>query len=273
VSSGREDVGEGVLDVLLALSDVLPFVSGGVKDVGGVVNVFTPDIVKPFVQGAMNRSWTGGRIYNEWSDGSLPGFRSVRRNRMGEVYSPSWLVEGSRVVDMWTGGDGTSGGVVSMNPDKVDHYLRGYFNGLYVLGSRTLDVVYKGLVSSSSSEDDVRVRVRDIPFVNRFYASEADLSMLPADVSRRYYKLREDVHAAGVRYRDYEERMARGEAIEGVEAKMGELERILMYKDGVNDVEWHFRNLGDAVGEDRAWKEQELRFAVDNLLKSYYGGD
>jgi ribosomal protein S18 acetylase RimI-like enzyme len=257
VSKGRTDVTEGLLDGLAALSDILPAdpLSAGNT---GISEVLAPGVAKPVVQAEMNRSWTGSPIYSEWANEALPGWRNIRTDRKGAPYVPDWLSESLKWLDMATGGDGTRRGTVSLNPDKVNHWAKGYFGGLYTLVSQGVDMAGK----AAGGKD---VRKKDVPFLNRFYTGASDLRVIPDDVNERFRKAAKDVRDAESLLKDYGKRAEKGEIdLFAYAERLRELQRKVAVAGELKSIERDERELRNLRGE--AQQELERRVAERKMM-------
>jgi hypothetical protein len=96
----------------------------------------------PAVSQAVNRDFKEMPIINQWAKNTSPGYKRIRINKKGEAYAPQFLVDFARLSDNVTFGDGIKKGLVSFNPDEVQHITEGYFGGLYTTISQTVDMIY-----------------------------------------------------------------------------------------------------------------------------------
>jgi hypothetical protein len=262
VFSKREDVAEGMIDVLSAISDIVPLDPMSAAT-ASPWNVITPDIAKPVLQSAINKTWTGAPVYNEWANETLPGYRNIKTNKRGEPYAPEWLIGAAKALDGATGGDGTQPGLASLNPDKANHILGGYLGGLYTLLSQTADAAYK------AASDDKTVRAKDIPFANRFYTANEDLNALTTDTQEKFYKARKEINEAATQYKDYEKRLHAGENIAGFDSKAEELHKKMQFKKSLNAIEKQYSALKSITGEEQREAEEEIAETIKSWLKEY----
>ena len=110
------------------ISQVLPldFIEGG-----GGLHAFVPSQIKPFVEAATNKSWTGLPIYRE--------------NKF-KPYAPQWtraydsanqqLVTATRWLNEVTGGSDATQGFIDWNPAKIEYMLKGYLGGVFTMYDR-----------------------------------------------------------------------------------------------------------------------------------------
>ncbi|MDR2917856.1 MAG: hypothetical protein LBV72_00615 [Tannerella sp.] len=262
--TGKKDVSSSLVDGIGMLSDIVPLNPMGAQQ-SGWVN-FMPDLAKPGLQAETNKSWTGAPIYNKWANESAPGYQKVRTNKKGEPYSPEWLINFTKGLDHLTGGDGTKAGEVSLNPDKLNHYLKGYVGGLYTLVAQSVDIA-----SKASGEKDVRSK--DIPFWNRFYSSPDDLRILPDYIEEKYYEARDEVKEAARQLKDYEKRqLDQEEKMDPLKLAKKISDRwsvVQNFDERQKEIEKADKGLKNLSGEDQ--KEEETRIAElkAQLVKDY----
>jgi hypothetical protein len=135
---------------------------------------------------AANWDFKNSPVYNQRAKDSLPGYKKIRINKMGEAYAPAFLVDFVELTDHIIGGNGVKKGWLSFNPDEAQHILSGYFGGLYTTISQTIDSAYKSILP------DEDVKMRDTPF-RRFYTPESDLSPVGQGEESMYRKVRKKI--------------------------------------------------------------------------------
>lgn len=205
-SFGKKDVTESILDVILGFSDLIP--ANPMGSIQGSWADIMPDATKPFFQLAANKNFTGSRITNEWADENKPGYLRVRTNKKGEPYAPAFLVKLGESLDSATGGDGVAKGLISFNPDEVNHILRGYFGGLYGLGMNVLSIGSKTVDTMESGE--IKVKATDfIP--NAFYKSADDLLTTSSGLNSKYFKIADDIQETRRKIKGYQEQATKGQ--------------------------------------------------------------
>jgi hypothetical protein len=197
---GKKTGGDAFLDSMLSFTDLIPTNPAGsavatTKDLinkGGseaaktAIAMISPDVVKPVIQLAANRNFKGMPIVNQWAKNSLPGYEKIRINKKGEAYAPQFLVDFARLSDNITGGDGVKKGIISFNPDVIQHITEGYFGGLYTTVSQTVEMIYQGILP------DKDVELRDTP-LRRFYVSGDDIAPIGQGMNSKYYHIRDKV--------------------------------------------------------------------------------
>lgn len=203
---GKKDVTQSLLDTALGFSDLIPANPMGAVD-GSWADIM-PDATKPFFQLAANRNFTGSRITNEWADPNKPGYLRVRTNKKGEPFAPAFLVKLAETLENTTGGDGVEKGLISFNPDVVNHLMRGYFGGLYNMGMQGLDLTSKTYDWTKTGE--FKLKARETP-AKTFYTSESDLQTSNSGLNTKYFKLVDDTQETIRKVKGYKDQVADGE--------------------------------------------------------------
>lgn len=202
---GKKDVTQSLLETVLGFSDLIP--SNPMGAIQGSWADIMPDATKPFFQLAANRNFTGSRITNEWADTNKPGYLRVRTNKKGEPFAPAFLVKLAEALDNTTGGDGVEKGIISLNPDVINHLMRGYFGGLYNMGMQSLDLSSKTYDWSKSGE--FNLKVRETP-LKTFYTSESDLQTSSSGLNSKYFNIVDDTQEAIRKIKGYKEQVKNG---------------------------------------------------------------
>lgn len=202
---GKKDVTQSLLDTALGFSDLIPANPMGAVD-GSWADIM-PDATKPFFQLVANRNFTGSRITNEWADPNKPGYLRVRTNKKGEPFAPAFLVKLAETLDNTTGGDGVEKGLISFNPDVVNHLMRGYFGGLYNMGMQGLDITSKTYDLTKTGE--FKLKVRETP-LKTFYTSESDLQTSGSGLNTKYFKVVDDTQETMRKVKGYKDQVGEG---------------------------------------------------------------
>lgn len=202
---GKKDATQSLLETVLGFSDLIP--SNPMGAIQGSWADIMPDATKPFFQLAANRNFTGSRITNEWADTNKPGYLRVRTNKKGEPFVPAFLVKLAEALDNTTGGDGVEKGIISLNPDVINHLMRGYFGGLYNMGMQSLDLSSKTYDWSKSGE--FNLKVRETP-LKTFYTSESDLQTSSSGLNSKYFNIVDDTQEAIRKIKGYKEQVKNG---------------------------------------------------------------
>ncbi|GHU74277.1 hypothetical protein FACS189413_19010 [Bacteroidia bacterium] len=151
VIAGRKDFGDAFGSSLLGLLDLIPTDPMGAAETGTISSVL-PDAFKLWFQLAENKNFTGSPIGKEkaWKNKALPEWRreNIRINREGEPITPGPVIFLTRMANYVTGGDNYEKGVINVNPDDVNHILRGYLGGFYQLATQPINSFVKRFYTS-----------------------------------------------------------------------------------------------------------------------------
>ncbi len=174
---------ELAVNTMVGLTDLLPLNPMGAmatedKEWKMLANTATPDLMKPWVQLALNVTYTGGNVYNQFANNADPGFVQASKNKKGEPFAPAILVWAAQETDKLSGGDGVMPGKTSPNPDIINHLLRGYMGGLYTIFIKSVD-------SGEKLVDGKELKVRDTP-LSTLYTSKDDITENNAAMRKEY---------------------------------------------------------------------------------------
>ena len=271
---GYKDAGETIADTAMSFADLIPISPVGAIDASWVE--LLPDAIKPLAQiHFTNTNFMGGRIVDEYKTKSevMPGYRMVRTNKKGEALSPSFVVGMTKFLDHITGGDGTQKGLVSMNPDEVNHLLRGYFGGLYTMAVQFGGIAYSGYEWSKGGE--LKVKFKDTP-LKAFYTSTDELNEKNSGLNKNFYRIKNEVENVLEAGKDYIKRSKEGEfdVIE-LNKKLDEINYDFYYEmnerfiKGIENVEGKL----DEIPEEYI-KEAEtiINSGKENLINFYHDG-
>jgi hypothetical protein len=175
-------------EVFMGALDLLPSFAAGATSISDVLDekigagelllAHQPiTIIQPITQLMSNRNFLNYRIYddNKWGGRrkELPEYRKALRNKGGETYSPNFVVKLSEGISRLTGGSDLKRGVVEVNPDIMNHFMRGYFGGLYNTAVAAINVADKGYQSVTTGE--WKLKSTDSPTMKAFYVSPSNL--------------------------------------------------------------------------------------------------
>lgn len=175
-------------EVFMGALDLLPSFAAGATSISDVLDekigagelllAHQPiTIIQPATQLMTNRNFLNYRIYddNKWGGRrkELPEYRKALRNKGGETYSPNFVVKLSEGIGRLTGGSDLKRGVVEVNPDVINHLMRGYFGGLYNTAVAAINVADKGYQSVTTGE--WKLKSTDSPTMKAFYVSPSNL--------------------------------------------------------------------------------------------------
>ena len=190
-TQGKVTNTELAVNTMIGLTDLLPVNPMGAmnsedKKWKMVANSVTPDVIKPFMQLALNVTYTGGSAYNPFANDADPGFVQASKNKKGEPFAPAVLVWAAQQTDNLTGGDGVKPGAVSPNPDIINHLMRGYMGGLYTIAIKSVDTGDK-LIEGKD------VKLRDTP-ISTLYTSKDDIMENNSRMRKEYNEVKAEIN-------------------------------------------------------------------------------
>ena len=186
-------------EVFMGALDLLPSFAAGATSISDVLDekigagdlllAHNPiTILQPITQIMANRNFLNYRIYddNKWGGRrkELPEYRKALRNKGGETYSPNFVVKLSEGISRLTGGSDLKRGVVEVNPDVINHLMRGYFGGLYSSAVAAINMGDKGAQSIAAGE--IKMKTTDSPTMKAFYVSPSNLRYTDDILNARY---------------------------------------------------------------------------------------
>lgn len=264
---GQKDGLETTLDTMLGFADLVPMNPMGAID--GSWADMMPDGIKPFFQLAANRTFTGSRIQNEWADPNKPGYLKLRTNKKGDPYAPAWMVKLSQGLDDMTGGDGVKKGVISINPDVMNHLIRGYFGGLYTMTSQGLDIASKTIDWTQTGE--LELKVRETP-LRTFFTSSDDLQISGSGLQSRYFKVSDEVQEALRQIKGYRKQVEDGElGVDGFAQKIADIdvEKVNRTNEIIKQIKRWESELKNLDGKDQKTLEREIANLKGLAIESY----
>lgn len=189
--SGKEKMSNGELAMALAgqVSQCLPldFLEGG-----GGWNAFLPSSVKPVVEAANNKGWSGLPIWKETPfNANEPEWTKAYKNANRQlVYLAKWTNEA-------TGGNDVKSGYLDINPSQVEYVLKGYFGGY---STQLLHLVHLG----ETVIGDREFAWQDVPLATRIVKS-ADERTRDRRMLNTYYKYKEEAEETRRQQRRYKQ--------------------------------------------------------------------
>ena len=175
-------------EVFMGALDLLPSFAAGATSISDVLDekIGAGDLllahqpitaIQPITQLMSNRNFLNYRIYDDSKWGGrrkeLPEYRKALRNKGGETYSPNFVVKLSEGISRLTGGSDLKRGVVEVNPDVINHLMRGYFGGLYSSAVAAINMGDKWAQSIAAGE--IKMKTTDSPTMKAFYVSPSNL--------------------------------------------------------------------------------------------------
>lgn len=168
---------EAALDLFATAVNAFSPLGNVAKSMAGALQYIMPTVADPFVQAGTNKSFNERPIYPE-----RPAFAAPQADAFTYFQGTPqhWVATAQWINRLGGGNDVRSGkiGPIDLDwyPNLLQHWANSTFGSAGAFVARTVGAVY----GKASGED---VRVRDIPFVRRFYYEPKDV-----DLSRRFYE-------------------------------------------------------------------------------------
>jgi hypothetical protein len=223
------------------------------KGIGGtVLKNLAPAMFKPSMDIERNKNFAGRQIRPEWSDMS-------NSRQHWESVNPIFREFAYFANDM-TGGDAYEDGVISLNPNEMEHYVRGYTAGLGA-------TIFKVFSLGQSAITGEKVKASQIPFYSRFVKE-----FLPSKDNREAKEIEKKAKARWKKYKDLEDAGEREKA-EKLKDDVNSYKRITLYeaiKKANSDIAKE-RNRGKRMekdGDEGFEAFQKSRLEMENRLKS-----
>ena len=212
----NEPIDMATQEVLMGALDLLPSFASGATSIGDVtggkmstgefIGAHNPiTVLQPATQIISNRNFLNYRIYddNKWGGrkAQLPEYRKALRNKGGETYSPNFVVKLSEGISRLTGGSDLKRGVVEVNPDVINHLMRGYFGGLYSSAVAAINMGDKGAQSIAAGE--IKMKTTDSPTMKAFYVSPSNLRYTDDILNARYMNILKEAKKHANVYANY----------------------------------------------------------------------
>jgi putative uncharacterized protein (fragment) len=203
-------------EVFMGALDLLPSFAAGATSISDVLDekIGAGDlllahqpitIIQPATQLMTNRNFLNYRIYddNKWGGRrkELPEYRKALRNKGGETYSPNFVVKLSEGISRLTGGSDLKRGAVEVNPDVINHLMRGYFGGLYSSAVAAINMGDKGAQSIAAGE--MKMKTTDSPTMKAFYVSPSNLRYTDDILNARYMDILKEAKKHADVYANY----------------------------------------------------------------------
>ena len=203
-------------EVFMGALDLLPSFAAGATSISDVLDekIGAGDLllahqpitaIQPITQLMSNRNFLNYRIYDDSKWGGrrkeLPEYRKALRNKGGETYSPNFVVKLSEGISRLTGGSDLKRGVVEVNPDVINHLMRGYFGGLYSSAVAAINMGDKGAQSIAAGE--IKMKTTDSPTMKAFYVSPSNLRYTDDILNAQYMDVMKEAKKHANVYANY----------------------------------------------------------------------
>ncbi|GHV60763.1 hypothetical protein FACS1894195_0080 [Bacteroidia bacterium] len=265
---GKKDAETAAYDAIMGLIDLLPI--NPTNSVNSGWAQLLPDAVRWTAELYSNKDYRGMPIKNKYKDAdkTIPGYLSVRTDKAGKVYAPEFIVEFTRLLDIASGGDGVKPGLVSLNPDEVNHVLNSYFGGLY---NSIMNGVIHGIQAGVSKDidfDSTKTPLRT------FYSPTESLKNRNTSVNNDYYSIVNEIADSKKYINRYREQYQEGKITdEEYNAKISKFNKYVDVIGGYIQLVKEIEKQMKGASEE---KLKELRAQADEFkekaIKSYYDG-
>lgn len=179
--SGGKRTGERVTSILSSFAETF----NPVGNAGFSVQTIAPTAIDPLIALGENKDWTGRNI-------ALPNFNPLKptpgHSRMKDTASIVGIGL-SRALNLLTGGNEYTPGLLSLTPDQIDYLIGQALGGV---GRESL----KAMQTVGSAFTGEELPTYKIPLVSRFYGDSADSSATSTAFYRNIKRL--NMHAAEV---------------------------------------------------------------------------
>ena len=247
---GKENPEEALKKAAAGFSGMSPVDLTG--NGGNIAVNMTPTIGQPFAQIIANTDYFGKPIYrrSDWNELDPEWTKAYKG-------TSSWLVDGTRWLNEFTGGDNVESGTIDWNPAIIEHLFEGYFGGM----GKTLNKAQKTL--EMMWNEDMR-EWRNVPIMSSFY-QDGDVRTAGSQLNREYYEIVEEMKETEHLFSGYKKQIRMGAAEYG--EKLDELVHSEVFKryrlvKGYNNA---IRKLTDAMERVDPTKRKDVETAILNL--------
>lgn len=182
---------------------------------GDLVTTFMPNFFSPFWEAGTNEDFTGKPIFKRTPfNESMPEWTKAYKG------TSSFLVDASKKLNEWTGGDKYKKGWIDKihirgfylnNPAQIEHLFESYFGGMAKTFNQTAKTLAGGVESVLQGEKSDDLQWYSTPVLNRFVNDASDDRSAFSKVNERYYKLYDLYEEVGKELRGYGREAVRGD--------------------------------------------------------------
>lgn len=196
---GKETLEGGFVKALEGFTGMLPidFTGNG----GDLATTLTPTVGQPLAQWKSNTDFFGRKVYND-SDNKNTKFKPEWTKAFSST--PPLLVDITEALNNWTGGDRSKRGLINLNPDVINHLVKGYFGGTAKFVTQMSSLFYK--VFSGNTSD---IQWRDIPVGSNF-VQQLDERSYGSSASGSYKDFTEEAKETEFLISDYKKQVRMG---------------------------------------------------------------
>ena len=236
---GKETFSSGLQKAVEGFTGLLPidFTGNG----GNLSITLTPTVLQPVAQYMFNTDYFGRKVYNDNENKKIaPGWTKAFSS------TPPVLIEATKFLNSLTGGNDVDKGAVSLNPDVINHFVKGYFGGPATFVTQMSSLLYKGF-----SGDAKEIRWRDIPVASRF-VQQLDERSVRSSAQGSYKDFKEETEETEYRLSNYKKQV-----------KMGKMEYAKMITDLIKSPEYQRYKIAKAYKKPMDLLKEALNH-IDN---------
>jgi len=236
---GKETFSSGLQKAVEGFTGLLPidFTGNG----GNLPITLTPTVLQPVAQYMFNTDYFGRKVYNDNENKKIaPGWTKAFSS------TPPVLIEATKFLNSLTGGNDVDKGAVSLNPDVINHFVKGYFGGPATFVTQMSSLLYKGF-----SGDAKEIRWRDIPVASRF-VQQLDERSVRSSAQGSYKDFKEETEETEYRLSNYKKQV-----------KMGKMEYAKMITDLIKSPEYQRYKIAKAYKKPMDLLKEALNH-IDN---------
>ena len=236
---GKETFSSGLQKAVEGFTGLLPidFTGNG----GNLPITLTPTVLQPVAQYMFNTDYFGRKVYNDNENKKFaPGWTKAFSS------TPPVLIEATTFLNSLTGGNDVDSGGVNLNPDVINHFVKGYFGGPATFVTQMSSLLYKGF-----SGDAKEIRWRDVPVASRF-VQQLDERSVRSSAQGSYKDFKEETEETEYRLSNYKKQV-----------KMGKMEYAKMITDLIKSPEYQRYKIAKAYKKPMDLLKEALNH-IDN---------
>ena len=236
---GKETFSSGLQKAVEGFTGLLPidFTGNG----GNLSITLTPTVLQPVAQYMFNTDYFGRKVYNDnEKEKFAPGWTKAFSS------TPPVLIEATKFLNSLTGGNDVDSGGVNLNPDVINHFVKGYFGGPATFVTQMSSLLYKGF-----SGDAKEIRWRDVPVASRF-VQQLDERSVRSSAQGSYKDFKEETEETEYRLSNYKKQV-----------KMGKMEYAKMITDLIKSPEYQRYKIAKAYKKPMDLLKEALNH-IDN---------
>ena len=236
---GKETFSSGLQKAVEGFTGLLPidFTGNG----GNLPITLTPTVLQPVAQYMFNTDYFGRKVYNDNENKKFaPGWTKAFSS------TPPVLIEATKFLNSLTGGNDVDSGGVNLNPDVINHFVKGYFGGPATFVTQMSSLLYKGF-----SGDAKEIRWRDVPVASRF-VQQLDERSVRSSAQGSYKDFKEETEETEYRLSNYKKQV-----------KMGKMEYAKMITDLIKSPEYQRYKIAKAYKKPMGLLKETLSH-IDN---------